>query len=227
MPGNASYDKPAPATLSVEFIALLQAAWSRHFSHGDPFHGTIPGHIFPSAMQPADPLSVADYHRLEAESDVKHEYRDGEFVAMAGAGWAHVRLTPRFVQRIGARLESGCEVGASDLRVGPTRYTYPDVVVICGEPEPTEDRVPYLPTPTVLMEVVSETIAERDRKDKLQSYLQIGSLQEYGIVEASEPLVTRQVRRGQDGLLRIEGGLDPEIASEHLHASLRLFELYG
>jgi Uma2 family endonuclease len=82
---------------------------------------------------------LADYLRLEAESSTRHEFLEGEIVALAGGTPEHAALAMAVGAQLMNQLGGGnCRVYSSDLRVhvvdsGLT--TYPDVTVVCG---PTE-----------------------------------------------------------------------------------------
>ncbi len=85
--------------------------------------------------------------------------------ALAGASRKHVRIVTNIVAELSVRLEGGpCEVYSSDLRVkvsesGP--YTYPDVLVVCGEPEMEDDDI--LLNPRLIVEVLSPSTEAYDR----------------------------------------------------------------
>src|ERR1700712_1375562 len=83
--------------------------------------------------------TVEDYFRLEAGSAEKHEYRSGEIISMAGGTPNHSLISANVIGEMRVRLKQGpCRVFDSNLRVRvlrDTRYSFPDVTVICGEIE--------------------------------------------------------------------------------------------
>ncbi len=82
-------------------------------------------------------LSVADYLAGERESDVRHEYVDGQVYAMAGASDRHNRIAGNIFSRLNESLvDDQCEPFISDMKmmVSPVLYYYPDVVVTCDAP---------------------------------------------------------------------------------------------
>lgn len=83
-------------------------------------------------------MSEAEYLALEAASDVRHEYSNGEVVAMAGTDPLHGQLVTTIVQALGRRLAGrACFIWAENQRVRVEHtglYVYPDVVVACGRP---------------------------------------------------------------------------------------------
>ena len=76
-------------------------------------------------------------------------------------------------------------------------YTYPDVVVVCGEPEFLDREVDTLLNPTVLFEVLSESTEAYDRGVKFGHYRKIPSLREYVMVSQDRMLVERYTPPGK------------------------------
>jgi Uma2 family endonuclease len=135
-----------------------------------------------------------EYLAYERDSERKHEYDDGEIVAMAGGSRRHNALA----LRIGAALESsrkpGCTAFQSDQRIrvlATGRATYPDVSMVCGriEGDPGDASGDTITNPTLIVEVLSPSTEQVDRGDKWQHYQRIPSLQEYVLVSQSHPRV--------------------------------------
>jgi Uma2 family endonuclease len=140
---------------------------------------------------PADePLAYEEYLRFEESVDSRHEFIDGDILAMAGGTRRHAVLKSRLSARltIGLGENAPCRVEDSDTRIlverGQTLNAYcPDMVVICGEGE-THPRDPDggVVNPTLLVQVTSRNTEKRDRGVKLDDYRLIPSLREYVIV---------------------------------------------
>jgi hypothetical protein len=91
------------------------------------------------------------------------------------------------------------------VKVSPTElYTYPDVTVVCAEPQFEDAEVDTLLNPTVLVEVLSPSTADYDRGGKFAHYRRLASLQEYVLISQDRPLVEHYVRRGSDQWLLTE-----------------------
>lgn len=135
--------------------------------------------------------SHADYLALEASSNVKHEFLDGQIYGMAGGTPEHAALAGAVVGLLFGQLRRGrCRVHDSDLRVrvlATGLATYPDVTVVCGplERDPTDHNA--VTNPTLIVEVLSRSTEEYDRGDKFEHYKQIPSLREYVLVSHREP----------------------------------------
>jgi Uma2 family endonuclease len=147
-------------------------------------------------------FTEAEYLALESASDTKHEFLDGAIVAMAGGKPAHNALAANMMAALVALTRGkGCLVLSSDQRVhvpATGLYTYPDVTVACGERRYRDDTPPSLLTPTLLVEVTSDSTEAHDRGTKFLHYQAIPSLCEYVIVSHRE--------RRIDHLRRLESG---------------------
>jgi len=119
--------------------------------------------------------------------------------AMAGASWAHTLIKDNLARVAGNQLQSGpCRVLTSDLRVkinATGLYTYPDVVIVCDEPQFEDNMFDTLLNPRVVVEVLSESTEKYDRGTKFAHYRQLPSVQEYVLVDQDRPLVERYVRQ--------------------------------
>jgi Uma2 family endonuclease len=147
------------------------------------------------------PYSVEEYLEIERNSELKHEYISGEIVAMAGATRAHNLITGNIAQRLMNQLEGKpCETYSNDMRVRttPSDYTYPDVVVVCDEPQFEDVELDTLLNPTVVIEVLSKTSEARDRGEKFSDYRTIQSVRDIVFVSQHKPRVEHYVRQAND-----------------------------
>ncbi len=123
--------------------------------------------------------TIPEYLAVEARSDLKHEYCDGEIFAMAAATPEHAWLTGALLGQLGDQRPTTCRVGSSDLRVSIERtglLTYPDASIVCG-PATFDSRDPHAVTnPVLLAEVTSPSSEDYDRGEKLSHYKQIVTL---------------------------------------------------
>ena len=73
---------------------------------------------------------------------------------------------------------------------------YPDVTVVCGQPEFNESRKPEtLLNPTLLVEVLSDLTADKDRSEKFMLYRHIPSLQQYLMLDSRTCLAELYTRQ--------------------------------
>jgi Uma2 family endonuclease len=133
-----------------------------------------------------DRVSPADYLRSERDAEERHEYLDGEVVAMAGGSRAHNLLATRVARLLGNHLEgSTCRVYQSDMKVRierANRFYYPDIMVCCDPLPPDADD--YFETaPQLLVEVLSPKTAANDDGEKRVNYQALESLLEYLLLD--------------------------------------------
>ncbi len=129
----------------------------------------------------------AEYLAMESESDVKHEYRDGEIVKMTGGTPNHNDIAGNFYAFLKLALRGkGYKLFMTDLRLWIPQfniYTYPDVMVIKGQPVLQDNRNDTVTNPLLIVEVLSKSTKNYDRGDKFDYYRSIPGLAEYILVD--------------------------------------------
>ncbi|MBP7284152.1 MAG: Uma2 family endonuclease [Leptospiraceae bacterium] len=147
-----------------------------------------------------------EYLNLEREAPYKSEYYKGEIFAMAGARRKHNLLVTNLCREISIILkDKPCEVYPSDMRVKnkvDRFYTYPDVSIVCGQPEFLDDNEDTLTNPIVLIEVLSTSTEKYDRGAKFALYRNIPSVQEYILVSSEEKKIESFFRKGEEWIFR-------------------------
>jgi Uma2 family endonuclease len=183
------------------------------------------------SAQPQHWLTPEEYLELERAAEFRHEYYNGRMYAMAGGSPRHAFIVGNLVGELHSTLKKrACRVASSGLRVSAPDtglYTYPDVVVGCGELEYTGDRQETLVNPTLIIEVLSPSAELLDREFRAAQYKTISSLQEYALVSQDEARV--EVYRRQDGghwLLSEFAGLEAAARFDSVEASVPLAEIY-
>lgn len=183
------------------------------------------------ALQPRPFLTPEAYLAIERQAEYKSEYCHGEMLAMAGASRKHNLIVTNIVRELSQQLKQRpCEVYPSDMRVRiPTTslYTYPDVIVVCDEPQFEDDTNDTLLNPTLIVEVLSNTTEAYDRGKKFAQYRTLPSLVEYVLVTQDEPRVEHYVRQPDNRWLFSETpGLDGVVQCMSIHSELALQEIY-
>ena len=166
---------------------------------------------FPEPYTPTTPayVSAEEYLRLERTALDKHEYVFGDVKAMAGGSFAHNRICASLLIETGSQLrDKSCIPVGSDQRVQVLRggaYFYPDMTVVCGEPEFNDATNPEnLLNPTLIVEVLSPSTADRDRGEKFMLYRQIPSLRQYLMLDSTTVHAELYTRQANDHWLLIE-----------------------
>ena len=146
-------------------------------------------------------ITPEEYLRLERQSQYRSEYLNGEIFAMTGASRKHNLIVTNILISVGQQLKGkACEAYSSDMRVKVAAAgldTYPDVAVVCGEPQFEDELVDTLLNPTVLIEVLSTSTERYDRIAKTSYYRTLDSLEEHLLVAQHEIRVERYVRQEQ------------------------------
>src|SRR5437764_1115106 len=183
------------------------------------------------SSQPTTQLTPEEYLAIERRAEYKSEYIDGEMVAMMGASRRHNLIAANITREIGQQLKGRpCEGYASRMRVrvpSVSFYIYPDVVVVCGEPQFEDDYVDTLLNPTLIVEVLSESTELYDRGKKFGFYRTIESLAEYLLVAQDKCRVEQYVKQ-PDGhwLLSDYRSMEDAVGLDSIQCSLVLREVY-
>jgi Uma2 family endonuclease len=145
-------------------------------------------------------LAVEDYLRAEAGSQVRHEYIGGRVHAMSGTSMRHNVIALNLAAIFRAHLRGGpCQTFMNDVKVRlavnrEDIFYYPDVMVACGEVQLESH---YLRDPTLIVEVLSPSTENIDRREKLINYTSIPSLDEYVFVAQDTREITLHRRAEQ------------------------------
>ncbi|NEP32282.1 MULTISPECIES: Uma2 family endonuclease [unclassified Moorena] len=134
--------------------------------------------------------SPEDYLKLEETAEYKSEYRDGEIIPMTGGTTNHnqIALNIATLFKLGLKGKQ-YKVYIGDVRLWIPRYrqyTYPDVMVIQGEPVYTGKGTTTVTNPMLIVEVLSNYTKNYDQGDKFLYYRSISEFKEYILIEQSE-----------------------------------------
>jgi Uma2 family endonuclease len=181
---------------------------------------------------PRPKLTPAEYLAIERAAEFKSEFLNGEMFTMAGASPSHNAIKENLIGELYARLKGGpCRSYSSDQRVKVSAtglYTYPDIVIVCGQAEYEPDQPDVLINPRVIIEVLSDSTESYDYGPKFRHYKRIKSFQEYLLVAQNEPVVDRFALQpnGRWELTTVTG-LDGELELIAVSAKLRLADIYA
>ncbi len=134
-----------------------------------------------------------EYRVMEETAAEKHEYRNGEIIAMAGGSEVHSAIATNLLVYLGFLLrDSNFRLYNSDLRVWIPEYncgTYTDLMVVDGEPQLNGERTDEILNPLVIVEVLSPSTEGYDRGDKFRKYRSLPGFCEYLLVSQTEPYI--------------------------------------
>lgn len=153
-------------------------------------------------------ITEEEYLAIERQAQIRSEYFAGEIFALAGASRQHNRIVTNLVSGLDSQLrERPCNVYSSGLRVKINRsglYTYPDVVVTCGEELFSDENRDALLNPVVIIEVLSDSTEAYDRGEKFEHYQQVDSLLEYLLVSQHSHRVEQYAKQNNKSWLYSE-----------------------
>ena len=184
--------------------------------------------------------SVKEYLALERTAEERHEYLDGQIYAMAGESPEHGTICMNLSRIISTQLlGKPCQAFAKDITVrsGPEPkprqspkglYSYPDLLVTCGEMQFHDEYRDVLLNPTVIIEVLSPTTEAFDHGEKWARYQSwLPSLMDYLLVSQTKPMLEHYRRQTNDGWLYYSGrSLGEQLYLTSIDCTLRLAEVY-
>jgi len=184
--------------------------------------------------------TIEEYLALERVSEERHEYLDGQIYAMAGESNEHADISSNLVGILNPQLRgTPCRVWTKDSKVlsGPAirsfrstkgLFSYPDLVIVCGEPQFLDEHQQVLLNPTVIIEVLSPSTESFDRGEKFRRYrTHNASLTDYVQVSQALPLIEHFRRQPNDEwVLTTVSGMDGSLHLASIDCTLRLSEVY-
>jgi Uma2 family endonuclease len=184
------------------------------------------------AQQEKHVYSPEEYLSLERTADFKSEYLNGQIYAMAGSSPEHSAITVNITVALGSQLlDKPCRAFSSDMKVRTTRtglFAYPDLSIVCGEPEFHDEKRDVLVNPVVLIEVLSPSTEAFDRGKKFAQYQHLETLTDYLLIAQDEARIDHYVKQSDDlWLLSIARGSGGKIYIASLDCTLLLSQVYA
>jgi Uma2 family endonuclease len=193
------------------------------------------------ALSPAEILyTVAEYLAFERSADERHEYLDGHLYAMAGESLRHAIICTNLVGTLQVQLRgTPCLLLSKDMKVRSSPlpqtprfqkglFSYPDLVIVCGEPLFHDTHRDVLLNPKVIIEVLSPSTEAFDRGGKFLRYQTWNpTLTDYVLVSQEAPIIEHFIRR-DDGswLYYVHQGLEQQVSIASIGCALRLADVY-
>ncbi|GBO54351.1 hypothetical protein APA_2299 [Pseudanabaena sp. lw0831] len=181
-------------------------------------------------------MTYEEYLAWESTQEMRHEFCNGEVIAMAGGTRDHNRVSLNFSKILDNTLaDRPCEVYIADVKVQtqPKRkYFYPDVVVTCDERDRNDALV--VAYPCLLIEVLSpsteayESLSEtlRERGFKFSQYRKFETLKEYVLVQVDQPIVEVFQRNDQGQWVFFEYGFSDRLFLKSVNVEITISDLY-
>lgn len=187
-------------------------------------------------LSPPQPIatqrhSLEAYRQMEETAEGRREFRDGEIVEMIGGSLHHAQIIFNLGFALGLYLkEREFRLFTSELRLWIPEYrrgTYPDVMVIDGQPQLNAPRQDEVLNPCLIAEVLSPSTEAYDRGDKFLCYRTIPDLREYLLVSSTQMLIDHYVKTdAQQWLLQSYQSPTQSITLPTLDVQLEIADLY-
>lgn len=175
--------------------------------------------------------TAEQYLELEEKAELRSEYRDGEIVPMTGGTTNHNKISLNLAASLKIALRGKkYDVYMSDVRLWIPRYrqyTYPDVMLIEGEPVYTGTNTTTVMNPSLIAEVLSKSTKNYDQGDKFLYYRSIPEFKEYILIDQYNYHVMQYVKTGEDKWLLTElEGKEKNLSLQTIRMQIQLNELY-
>lgn len=148
-----------------------------------------------TAQKPHTRFSLAEYLALEETAQHRSEFYRGEIVAIPGGSINHNRVAGNLAFGLSAALRGKpCEIFIAGLRLLVKKhqfYTYPDLMVVCGDLEFVQGRNDTITNPVLIIEVLSPSTEAYDRGKKFEFNRSIEGFQEYVLVDQQRMHIER------------------------------------
>ena len=194
------------------------------------------------SLPKSEPLCTEEeYLALERKAEERHEYLDGQIYLMAGESPAHGIICVNLVREISYQLRGKpCQVLSKDTKVrsGPTpknrystkgMFSYPDLLVVCGEMEFHDEVRHVLLNPKVIIEVLSPSTETFDRGVKFLRYrTYLDSLSDYLVVAQDYALIEHFSREPNGKWMIAATAIDlaESVAIPSIECTLLLSDIY-
>lgn len=186
-------------------------------------------------------FSTEEYLEFERNATERHEFLDGEIFAMAGESPKHSTVNTNLIGEMVYQLKGkNCQAFSPNMKVQSGHYfkqkktskglfSYPDLTVVCGEPQFLDDNSDVLINPKVIFEVLSPATESFDRGEKFSRYRAWNeTLTDYVLIWQDIPVVEHFQRQNDNHhwLLTIVEGLENTLEIASIECIIKLIDLY-
>jgi len=175
-------------------------------------------------------MTLEEFYAWDSGDDLRYELIDGVVVAMTSPRNAHGKIVAKLARRVGEALDArpSCSVEAEVGILSVTRRNtcyQADLAVSCT---PQRDEGHELSDPLLIVEVLSPSTEDKDRKVKLVDYRLIPSVREVLLVDCTRPYCELHRRtEGDLWLTQLVVDLQASIILESIGAELKLADIYA
>ena len=185
--------------------------------------------------------TVEEYLKMERAAFERSEYINGEIFAMAGESNNHGVVTMNLAGLVHQQLRgNSCQGRIKDTKIASNvlpdkktlsmkgMFSYPDMVIICGEPEYHDKHQDIILNPKVIIEVLSESTELFDRNTKFIRYSKFNpTLTDYILVSQDKPMVEHFIRQDDESWkIYTYFGLKAAFTIDSIGCQLKLSDIY-
>jgi Uma2 family endonuclease len=127
-----------------------------------------------------------EYLAMEELDTEKHEYKNGEIVSMTGGTTEHNKIALNFAANLKFSLKKqNYIIFIGDVKLWIPTYseaTYPDIMLIEGEPNYYGTSKTVITNPSLIVEVLSKSTQNYDQGEKFCYYRSIPEFKEYILI---------------------------------------------
>lgn len=174
--------------------------------------------------------TVEEYMEFESSSEERHEFHNGDIIAMPGVHHNHAIIVANLLILLGPQLRGRGRIYSEMLKLNIPAYekiVYPDVMITLGEEEFVNSDSMRLTNPVVIIEVLSPSTARYDKSDKFEYYRSLPSVQEIVFVAQDEHYVEIYSRQSNGWLIQDISGTEGVLSLGSVQVSLTLDDLYA
>ncbi|HXG84873.1 MAG TPA: Uma2 family endonuclease [Pyrinomonadaceae bacterium] len=184
-----------------------------------------------AAPQTEKNYTSEEYLKIERNSSTKHEFIGGKVLSLAGSNRTRSLIGSNTTIAVGNRIHGQKnEIYSGNMRVqmSPTRFSYPDVVIVSSKPAFIDNESDVLLNPTIVVEIYSKNTSSLDKTEKLECYLAMDSIREYLLVKEDEMRVEHYAKQNaKQWVYRIYNEREEIISMESINCKVSLTEIYA
>jgi Uma2 family endonuclease len=181
-----------------------------------------------AALNPAF-MTLDEFLEFAEHSPLRYEYVNGVIHAMTGPSIAHCRIAGELLVAVRSHLRGGpCEAFATGanlhIRSETDEILYiPDLIVACNRHEWDKK---WICNPKLVAEILSPSTRAIDQREKTMTYRRVKSIEEFVLIEQSEPTVTVH-RRAEKWRPQVYSGPEANVEFQSIALSLPLAQIYA
>ena len=176
---------------------------------------------------PALKLTIGEFLEWENAQETRHEFYRGEVFAMVGVRRVHALVSGNLFAALKTHLkDTRCRAFTESVKVqlASDALFYPDVFVTCDEADLRTDMV--FRSPSLIIEVLSDSTQAYDRGLKFTAYRQLASLQEYALVDPDTRRVEVYRRNERQNFELIDQSGHTELVLDSVGMRLAMAEVF-